>query len=873
MIDGMAVGQSSTRFTSTALTAASSPIFALLKPGKDTMTMPSEMSKDRLVHDQEAPTHTRLTSSKRARKAINCEPCRASKIKCDRNRPCSSCVLRGTTASCYQNQDTSPAQIGEGEPRPSVNPVLELSRIRQSLALLESHITQHGSTIGAGKLPGTASTDQISSTSEVLSSHLKLTEQFRAYEASVASVTPASPPGILGHRGPWGLYSGPTSLVAQFISDDDESEYSDDVSSYSETSPPQQFCKDQYISTNGVTSQVDLDLLALLPSVWTIDKLLQYHFDNCNWLYGLVDESSVLAGWSRFKSGQNRDRVILCTVVMIVGLTFLYLPNDHELRAKFAVTCTPTELCERYYVVVRGALRQIQDEAGSLASIYTEDLVQLLLIKQHYMTFARDDPEEAWSLHGVALNIATAMGLHRDPCTLGHTPTMIGRRRWLWWRILLIERWQAFIYGRPLSIHSHHFNTQLPGPDEAPFGGAKMLHAPNIELFRLAAILGAIMEDAVSFRTINYSSVEEKDKLLTDWRSALPPELALDDTALQQNLCSPVQNVRRIAVKIVVFRCTYYHIRFALHRPYTNVPASLDIAVSSASQLIGLIRRTRPDVLGKNAVDIPLYMNWGPFHIFSAAMFFVFELGKQLDHPAAGLYRENVRKAAELMEWSRGVSVSDKGLRILKTLAPLYSEELLRQSPEAQQRTKTEVINRVKTLAFPHLTHAHRASGSVPGLLRSGVLHSAHNGSRAHGQAGAQMPVSSMSWESAAPVQSMDAHYAASLQVPSGDGGRRQHQSSLSHIPQVQQQQQQISSMPPQFAMPPMYLPPQEGMMVPPVPRQGHGFGDLGYVDEADIWGSPGGMSMGAAEWSQLLGVTNYPDQGSQSASCYNMQQ
>ncbi|KAF9649320.1 hypothetical protein BDM02DRAFT_3082401, partial [Thelephora ganbajun] len=33
--------------------------------------------------------------AKRTRKAINCEPCRSSKLKCDRNRPCSSCVLRG----------------------------------------------------------------------------------------------------------------------------------------------------------------------------------------------------------------------------------------------------------------------------------------------------------------------------------------------------------------------------------------------------------------------------------------------------------------------------------------------------------------------------------------------------------------------------------------------------------------------------------------------------------------------------------------------------------------------------------------------------------------------------------------------------------
>lgn len=47
---------------------------------------------------QEIDTHR---PPKRSRKAINCDPCRASKLKCDRGRPCSGCVLRGTTAQCY----------------------------------------------------------------------------------------------------------------------------------------------------------------------------------------------------------------------------------------------------------------------------------------------------------------------------------------------------------------------------------------------------------------------------------------------------------------------------------------------------------------------------------------------------------------------------------------------------------------------------------------------------------------------------------------------------------------------------------------------------------------------------------------------------
>src|SRR5260370_10776189 len=36
------------------------------------------------------------------------DPCRASKLKCDRGRPCSGCVLRDTTALCYPDEERGP---------------------------------------------------------------------------------------------------------------------------------------------------------------------------------------------------------------------------------------------------------------------------------------------------------------------------------------------------------------------------------------------------------------------------------------------------------------------------------------------------------------------------------------------------------------------------------------------------------------------------------------------------------------------------------------------------------------------------------------------------------------------------------------------
>ncbi|THH04944.1 hypothetical protein EW145_g5154, partial [Phellinidium pouzarii] len=74
--------------------------------------------------------------TKRARKAINCAPCRTSKLKCDKARPCSSCVLRGTASHCY----TDGKDEGSSRSRDGIDPHNEIARMRQSLATLEAYV-------------------------------------------------------------------------------------------------------------------------------------------------------------------------------------------------------------------------------------------------------------------------------------------------------------------------------------------------------------------------------------------------------------------------------------------------------------------------------------------------------------------------------------------------------------------------------------------------------------------------------------------------------------------------------------------------------------------------------------------------------------
>lgn len=68
------------------------------------------------------------------------------------------------------------------------------------------------------------------------------------------------------------------------------------------------------------------------------------------------------------------------------------------------------------------------------------ELVELLLIRTHYLTLSKNESEEIWSIRGELVSIGTAMGLHRDPDKWRMHREVAERRRWAWWHILLLER-------------------------------------------------------------------------------------------------------------------------------------------------------------------------------------------------------------------------------------------------------------------------------------------------------------------------------------------------------------------------------------------------------------------------------------------------
>lgn len=411
------------------------------------------------------------------------------------------------------------------------------------------------------------------------------------------------------------------------------------------------------------------------------------------------------------------------------------------------------------------------------------------------------------------------------------------------------------MFGRPISIASNHFNTRLPSYCDPALDKSGRLYQPNQHLFRLAHVLGDIMNDAVSFRPVQYSSIQDHDRQLIKWYHDLPTDLDLDDYSLERSLASPVTSVRRLGVQSVIIRTAYHHIRFTLHRPYASIPSSLDIAVRAASQLITLVGQTRSAFLSNSALAVPGHMNWGPFHVFSAAMFFSFQLISNPNLPEAALFRDNIKKAIACLEQSRWMPVADKALTILQALAPLYSDGFASEPLLEQKRKKAQVLNLVKTLAFPYQDNpssgrGDSSAGSSPSLgMTPGATADSPSTSQLYGsipkQTHTQIPVSSVRWTPSPTT-------ATNVQQPGY--GMEAGPSSMHAAPPIGPPQQQMS---------PVSAYPHMSYSMPP-PVSNNAVADPSFLmqppaDEGSMWGASVGFGLG--EWAQFLDVMQRPDE------------
>ncbi|TFY52298.1 hypothetical protein EVJ58_g10098 [Rhodofomes roseus] len=639
--------------------------------------------------------------AQRARRVLNCGPCRKNKLKCDRKRPCSSCQLRKSETSCrYEDEgyggggqwrfvgpqgetmetfETEPASDPEPEPvdiqveqsclfsnavpsaQNDVDLLNEVAQVRQKLETLERALKQGKE--GASH-PAVAS--------------LRAATQENQMDFTNAPVT-FDAPSAQAVQNTSGLFLGPTTdafAVNQFVG----GRSSQGLPGYMSA----------YMPILDVRHH-DTDLVAQLPDHNTVEYLINHYFEYCNWIYRFVHEQTIRDAWRRFRNGQSMTRVELATVCAVIAITIRYLPLDHSLFS--LLRGGPIELGHTYFKVSCDLLERHR-EITPMHRTYTLDLVELVLAQTHYLIFSEKRREEVWILCGELLTITTAMGLHRDPQNV--LPVELAeRRRWAWWNLMLVERWHAFSLGRPIRISSEHFDVKLPAhnPNSA---GEDRRYLPNIALFKLMYVSAATSDEAMANIKVTLPILQERDKLLTDWFDELPKEVFQDDRSLTDNLISPMPAVRRLAVQSTILRGLYNYIRFTLHRPNILLPMSLDIAIHCASDLIGLMAQAHDS-------NTPGHFIWGPCQTFSVAMFFSLQIIINPAQTRSHLYQGQIKKAITLFKPDCCLpGIADGAVTILGTLAPLFESDLLANPTPEVTREKQEILQLVNGMTYPH---------------------------------------------------------------------------------------------------------------------------------------------------------------------------
>lgn len=104
------------------------------------------------------------------------------------------------------------------------------------------------------------------------------------------------------------------------------------------------------------------------------------------------------------------------------------------------------------------------EQSLALANFMTSPDVPSLQALTLYLICARQvgDKSYIWTMVGVLFRLATRLGLHRDPGSLGLPPFAAEIRRRLWWHIVILDVRTAEDNDTDPLIYEHHFDTQMP---------------------------------------------------------------------------------------------------------------------------------------------------------------------------------------------------------------------------------------------------------------------------------------------------------------------------------------------------------------------------------------------------------------------------
>ncbi|XP_014554168.1 hypothetical protein COCVIDRAFT_18024 [Bipolaris victoriae FI3] len=295
-----------------------------------------------------------------------------------------------------------------------------------------------------------------------------------------------------------------------------------------------------------------------LPSLEQGQGLIEIYFDRVHPFFPMIDEGKF---WSTYLYGNRKDSAWLALLNMVFAMGSLASSGADN---------------EAHYVYFSRSRRHLSLESFGSGNL---EVLQALAIMGGYYMHYLNRPNEAHSLMGATLRMATALGLHREYSERSDasgqfivpgekdsiSPEM---RRRIWWSLFCLDSWASTTTGRPsLGRMGPSITVLRPGtvensvhsvlPDSPQFI-SQLKALPLTHASAFCQIATRIQDRLVECPILPSAETASYDAHLVKWKDELPSILS--------NTSEPCPEfLRRVRL---VMKWRLQNIRIILHRPF-----------------------------------------------------------------------------------------------------------------------------------------------------------------------------------------------------------------------------------------------------------------------------------------------------------------
>ncbi|KAL0954257.1 hypothetical protein HGRIS_005385 [Hohenbuehelia grisea] len=498
-------------------------------------------------------THARELEMKRSRGEVSCAECRRLKIKCDKQIPCQSCQRRGCAALCPNGS------LATGQGTRFVLAATEhlhrrISRLSARIRQLEDALADLQARHSKDPHP-LLHEDLLAATDDENDGTTLGDEPMGAAPPEVIDAfgtLSISDHGISRFFGPTG---GSESLLLANSNPSTASPASPGSPSHRTSTPLStelsHFSRSFPFTPLGTSIDVQASVEKHLPPWERANSLCNTYFDQAGWLFRGVTKEQLL---------DEMLPAIYHKSTMPYAMTDDYA-GPHDLSLLFTVMAVGSLVesepiageAEHFHQLSQIAIcLQPVLEKPSIVTIQTLHLMSIYTAMSGTDLTSETSMEMSWSLIYLATQLSQTV--HRDSARWGLSPTLVQRRRILFWDLFVADAWTSLNTGRPPSFSLAYIDCGYPQYEGDPkdHSGESRTGFENWQFRFAAECVADVAARTLTAEAPSYATIMELDRKVREF--SLPP---LPDRSASSSGAS----AKSLEFSVAFQRCVLDHIR------------------------------------------------------------------------------------------------------------------------------------------------------------------------------------------------------------------------------------------------------------------------------------------------------------------------